>query len=143
MSELKYGRVMTDETEFKQVYERLCADGSDLWDVEVKRAAGGNPDVVETLCAFGNMPEGGTIIFGLDESARFAPVGVSDPASLERAVASQARQAIDPAVQVEFWRMTAEDRTLVIANVAGLPSHSKPCRVKKSKRAYLRFADGD
>lgn len=134
---------MTNEVEFRQVYDRLCADGSDLWDVEVKRAAGGVPDVAETLCAFGNMPEGGTIIFGLDESARFAPVGVSDPVSLERAVASQARKAVEPAVQVEFWRMTVDGRTLVIANVAGLPSHSRPCHVKKSKRAYLRFADGD
>lgn len=141
--ELKFHSVMTSEAEFELVYARLRAEGTDSWDVEVKRASGGAPNVAETLCAFGNMPDGGTIIFGLDERARFTPVGVNDPASLEQGVASQARQRIEPAVQVGFWRVTVKARTLVIAHVSGLPSHQKPCRMKASRKAYLRFADGD
>ena len=43
----------------------------DLTEVEVKSAAAGA--LGPTLCAFRNMPEGGTIILGLDESRGFAP----------------------------------------------------------------------
>lgn len=122
---------------------QLHTDGSDAWDIEVKRASGGVPDVAETLSAFGNMPEGGTLVFGLDESERFAPVGVFSAAELEQGIASQARQKVEPPVQVNFWNAEVSGKTLVIANVTGLPSYQRPCRVKRSKKAYLRFADGD
>ncbi len=56
----------------------------DLTEVEVKSTAG-VPALGPTLCAFGNMPEGGTIILGLDESRGFAPVGLTEASALEQA----------------------------------------------------------
>lgn len=55
----------------------------DFTSVEVKRGAGGVPDLAATLCAFGNMPDGGTIIVGLDENSGFAVTGVADAAAVE------------------------------------------------------------
>lgn len=135
--------MIASEFEFEQALEQLRADGSDSWALEVKRASGGVPQIANTLCAFANMPEGGTMIFGLDEASGFSPVGVDDAAALEQGVASQARQAIDPPAQVSFWQAKLNGKTLVIANVMGLPSFDKPCRVTASRKAYLRFADGD
>lgn len=89
------------------------------------------------------MPEGGTIILGLDEASGFTATGVPDPAGLEQGIVAQARQQLEPRVQVHFWRAKLESKTLVIANVQGLPSHQKLCRVQSTQRAYLRFADGD
>lgn len=51
----------------------MRAEGTGLWQVEVKRAAGGVPDVKDTQSAFANMPEGGTIVFGLDVAKNFTP----------------------------------------------------------------------
>ena len=49
--------------------------GDDSTDVEVKLGVGGVPRVGETLCAFGNMPNGGTLIIGLDEANDFESIG--------------------------------------------------------------------
>jgi len=120
---------------------RLRAHGGDFAELEVKRASGGVPQLAETLCAFGNMPNGGTIILGLDESADFAAVGVDDVAKVEQGIASQARLAVVPPVQVRFETAQVDGATLVIVDVAGLPLEDKPCRV--GGKAYLRQADGD
>lgn len=135
--------MITSELELARALERLRADGSDSWELEVKRASGGVPKLADTLCAFANMPEGGSVIFGLDEPSGFTLVGVQDPAALEHGIAAQARQQLEPQVQVHFWRAHLEGKTLVIANVHGLPSHQRPCRVRSTQKAYLRFADGD
>lgn len=134
--------MIQDELQLAEVLELLRQDGNDLWDVEVKRASGGVPDVKETLCAFANMPEGGTILFGLAEPD-FAAAGVEDPAILQQKVASQARQAVRPEVNVEFGRAIIDGKTVVIANVQPLLSHLRPCALRSTGRAYLRFADGD
>lgn len=135
--------MIATESDFVQALEQLRHDGSDSWELEVKRASGGTPQLADTLCAFANMPEGGSIVLGLDESSGFTAVGVHDAAALEQGIAAQARQQLEPQVQVHFWRATLEGKTLVIANVHGLPSFQRPCRVRSTQKAYLRFADGD
>lgn len=119
----------------------LRSRGSDRSEVEVKRASGGVPDVKQTLCAFGNMPTGGILIFGLDERNGFESVGVSDIALLEQGVASQARQGVNPPVHVSFVEASFEEATLLLARVDGLPSSERPCRT--GAKAYLRQSDGD
>ncbi|MDR0483264.1 MAG: putative DNA binding domain-containing protein [Cellulomonadaceae bacterium] len=109
--------------------------------VEVKRAWGGAPSLGQTLCAFANMPEGGTIILGVDEASGFQITGVRDVAALEAAVAAQARTAVTPPVHVSFETLIAGRATVLIATVASLPLIDKPCRFQG--RAYLRLADGD
>ena len=112
--------------------------------VEVKSGAGGLPaSLTETMCAFANLPSGGLIVVGLDESRGFAPVGLRDAATLSAGISSRARQAFDPPVQVSVDVEAFEDADLVIARVHELPASLKPCVVKRTGRAYMRFADGD
>src|SRR5699024_6878638 len=103
--------------------------------------ADGVPSLAETLCAFGNMPEGGAIILGLDESTGFTPVGIQNIAALEQGVAAQAREAVTPPVSCEFQTFQIEGSSVLVANVAGLPLSLRPARHKG--KSYLRQADGD
>lgn len=119
----------------------LRAHGKDFEDVEVKLGAGGVPELGRTLSAFGNMPSGGTIVVGFDENNGFAPVGVQDPGAMEQGIASTARNAVVPPVQVAFEEAVIDGATLVIVSVAGLPSHQRPCRFHG--QAWLRQSDGD
>lgn len=121
--------------------EDLRTRRADSTEVEVKLGVGGVPTLGTTLCAFGNMPTGGVILIGLDESTNFAAVGVPDPAGMEGAVASQARTAVAPPVQVTFAEALIDDAVVVIATVAPLPPSVKPARYQGN--AYLRQADGD
>lgn len=57
--------------------------------IEVKRSTGGVPSMAETLCAFANMPNGGTVVLGVDEGdAEFTIVGVQEIAQLEAGLVS-------------------------------------------------------
>lgn len=115
--------------------------GDDSTDVEVKLGVGGVPRVGETLCAFGNMPNGGTLIIGLDEANDFESIGVADPAAMAAGIAAQARQAVVPPVQVDFDEARVDGVVLLFASVAALPLSARPCRYQGN--AYLRQADGD
>ena len=122
----------------------LRHEGSDTCEVEVKRAAGGFPDsVLPTVSAFANTPGGGAIIFGVDESAGFAAVGVYDPAACKATLATKARQALDPPVTFDAWDLQFEGAPVLVAKIHELPAHGKPCRVISSGKAYLRSYDGD
>ncbi|MFP5019447.1 ATP-binding protein [Pseudonocardia phyllosphaerae] len=122
----------------------MRAEGSDFAQVEVKRAAGGFPEnLAPTFSAFGNTPGGGLLIFGLDEVASFAATGVYDVAACKKAIASTARQVVQPPVVVAIESVVFEGADLVIATVAELPGSAKPCRVRSTGRAYLRSYDGD
>lgn len=127
-----------------ELVDVLRSEGSDLPEVEVKRGSGGYPqDLPRTLSAFGNMPAGGRILIGLDERRDFAATGVSDPADFQRRIASQAREAVMPALTVTFETVTFEGAQLVLARVHELPASAKPCRVTSNGKAYLRSYDGD
>lgn len=119
----------------------LRAHGKDFEDVEVKLGAGGVPELGRTLAAFGNMPGGGTIVIGLDENNRFAPVGVADAGQIEQGIASTARNGVVPAVQVSFDEAVVDGATIIIASVSPLPSHQRPARYQG--QAWLRQSDGD
>lgn len=113
----------------------------DTADVEVKAAAGGCPTLGPTICAFANMPEGGTILLGLDEATGFTPVGLTDIAGLEQAVASQARTSVNPPVRCEFQTFQVSGKPVLVATIEALPLHQRPAR--HGGHAYLRQSDGD
>lgn len=122
----------------------LREEGNDTTSVEVKAAHGGFPeDLARTLSAFANTPGGGTVLLGLDEHAGFAPVGVYDVADAQGRLASQARQALDPPVQIHTASHEVEGARVVVARVSEAPPSAKPCRVRASGKAYLRAYDGD
>lgn len=127
----------------QELFGDLRTHGGDRTDVEVKLGTGGCPTVIDTLCAFANLPTGGTIIVGVDEAADFAVVGVHDVATIEQGIASQARNALIPPPHVEFEIAVVDDRQIVVAVVTGLPASDRPCRTKSGGHAYLRQADGD
>ncbi|MGF7124791.1 ATP-binding protein [Rhodococcus sp. BE178] len=127
----------------QDVLADLRTRGGDRTEIEVKRASGGCPGLAETLCAFGNMPEGGTILLGIDEARDFEVVGVTSVADIEKGVASQARNAVAPPVNVTFEHAIVDGRDVVIAGVAGLPDSDRPCRLVRGGAAYLRQGDGD
>ncbi|WP_205547866.1 ATP-binding protein [Leucobacter sp. wl10] len=132
---------MEREMEIQELIQSLRERGGDRTEIEVKRAQGGAPRLGETLSAFGNLPEGGTIILGLDEGRGFAATGVENPAGISAGVASQARNDIRPPVQLTFEEVRFEGATLVVVTVAPLPLHQRPAYYRGV--AYLRQADGD
>lgn len=129
------------DLELTNLVVELRARRGDFTEVEVKRGSGGVPRCAETLCAFGNMPAGGTILVGLDEAAGFTAVPLPSIAAVEAGVAAQARTAVEPPVSVDFQLAQVDGVDIVVVEVAGLPSHQRPCRT--GGRAYLRQADGD
>jgi ATP-dependent DNA helicase RecG len=130
--------------DIEQLVNGMRARGGELPGVEVKSAAGGLPDSIsETISAFANLPGGGLIVLGLDESKGFKPVALMNAVTLAAGVASRARQAFQPEVHVDVDVTRFEGADLVVARVRELPASAKPCYVKRSGQAYLRFADGD
>lgn len=123
-----------------QALRGRCGDTTSL---EVKRAQGGVPDSLgETLCAMANLPEGGSIILGVDERSRFMVTGLDDVAGMEQAVASLARSdSFSPTPHVEFETVTLEGRDVLIITVRGLSIVDRPAKYRG--QAYLRQSDGD
>ena len=66
---------------------------TDTWNIEAKEARNRLPETLdETLSAFANMPEGGTIVLGVAEvDGEMKVTGVSNPRNLMAGLASKAR----------------------------------------------------
>ncbi|WP_175957296.1 ATP-binding protein [Schaalia sp. Marseille-Q2122] len=120
----------------------LRRHGGDSTTVEVKRSRDALPKSIgATICAFANMPDGGTIILGIDEGTNFSVTGVSNPAELAGGLVSVARNAISPAPHIRTHLLSIDDKDIVIADIIGLDTTDRPARYQG--RAYLRQADGD
>lgn len=132
---------LLDHTDLDELVTMLRRRGGDTASIEVKSARDGCPQVGQTLAAFGNMPGGGLLILGLDERAGFAPVGLTDLATLEAGIADQARSAVVPPVTVTFETRRIEGADVLLAEVAPLPLQHRPATWRG--RAYLRQSDGD
>lgn len=131
-----------NEEQLHAVLEELRARRGDSTSVEVKRAAGGVPKMAETLCAFANMPNGGTVILGVDEAqGDFTITGVADVAAMQAGLVAMARESITPAPYLDFQDLTIQGKQVVIVHVSPLRLSDKPASVRG--RAYLRQADGD
>jgi ATP-dependent DNA helicase RecG len=124
----------------------LRAEGGDLPAVEVKSAAGGLPEsLLPTVCAFANRPGGGTIILGLDEAAGFTTVTLPHRRTMKAALASKARNALEPPVTLEIDESTVDGEPVIVAVVQELDPSQKPCRVGGGTRrgVWIRAWDGD
>lgn len=135
--------MIVDQDGLDAAVNRMRAEGTDLWEIEVKRAADGVPDVRETLSAFANMPAGGSIVFGLDEASGFAPSLGVPAAEVRQKVANWARKGLVPEVHVDILDLTVDGRPVVVVDIHPLPSSQKPARVGRSGPAYSRLDDGD
>lgn len=133
--------MITTGLEFADALDALRHDGSASWSLSTLTETAPTTHLIETLCAFGNMPDGGTIICGVDAVADV--VGIHDPAALERRIANCASERIEPPVQVQFARVTVDDQTVVVANVHGRFAYAEVHRVKATNTTYLRCIDGN
>jgi ATP-dependent DNA helicase RecG len=126
-----------------QLVAQLRASGGDSAPVEVKSAAGGMPaTIAESMCALSNLPGGGILILGLDESSGFQAVGLGNPQALKQGLGSKARLLVPPAV-LSISDAVVDGAAVVVVEVAECPNEAKPCRLAASRRAYLRSYDGD
>lgn len=128
----------------QDLVETMRQHSSDLPNVEAKSARGGFPvSLGPTLSALSNLPGGGWIVLGVAENQSFAPVGLDDPAALIHTLVSKARQGFDPPVAIEANLDIVDDQTVVLARIGETPPSAKPCRVRSTGDAYMRFWDGD
>ena len=131
-----------NDVRLAETLAELRAFGDDTTLIECKTAAGGVPeDLGETLCAFANMPQAGTIILGVSERKGFEVTGVQNPAEMEKAVTSVNRTTVQPAPQLTFSHRTVDNKQVVVVEVTPLMPSEKPATFRN--KAYLRQADGD
>ena len=129
------------DVDLSALIDALRRRGGDSAAVEVKSARNGVPALGKTLSAFGNMPNGGLILLGLDERRGFEPVGLTEIAALEQGVAAQAREAVTPPVTCRFQTVTVDGADVLAVEVDSVPVHQRPVVYRGG--AYLRQADGD
>jgi ATP-dependent DNA helicase RecG len=134
------------DAELAEIIANLRAIGSDIADVEVKKAHGGLPKSLrETLSAFSNT-RGGVIILGLDEGRGFTPAGLQDPAKLSADLASMCSSEMEPAVRPLVGIHRFEGERVLVAEIPELDPGQKPCFYKGAgitKGSFVRVSDGD
>lgn len=65
--------------DLKMLIDKVLKYKSEFNDIEIKSTRKGCPEkLYDTLSAFSNQDDGGTIIFGIDESKNFEICGVYD-----------------------------------------------------------------
>jgi ATP-dependent DNA helicase RecG len=122
----------------------LRQEGSDTAKIEAKRATHGFPEsCVETMSAFANTPGGGVLLLGLDEASGFSASGVYDPVLCQQALTNVARHAFSPPITVSTSVEPFEGAQIVVATVPEADRQSKPVRVRRTGKGYLRQYDGD
>ncbi|GAA2596634.1 hypothetical protein GCM10010435_89830 [Winogradskya consettensis] len=121
--------------------------GSEDSGIEAKRAESKLPEsLAESLSAFANTPEGGTVLLGVDESANFAVTGVTNAAKVQADLAAMARDRFTPPLQPSIGMFEIEGKVVICAEVVELPRDQKPCYVTSkgiSRGSYIRIGDGD
>ncbi|MGH3273661.1 MAG: ATP-binding protein [Streptosporangiaceae bacterium] len=134
------------DTELAEIVDNLRAIGTDIADVEVKKAQGGLPrSLRETLSAFSNTC-GGVIVLGLDEEHGFAVAGSPDLAKLAADLGSMCSLEMEPAVRPLIGVHAFEEGRVLVAEIPELDPAQKPCFYKGAgitKGSFVRVGDGD
>ena len=131
------------DIDIDELVERLRITGGDTASCEVKLGAGGFPGtVIESLSGLANLPGGGTLIVGLDESDGFSPVNLPDVQGYMQTLGQKAR-LLQPPPHLEINPVTFESKKVIVAVVRECDPSSKPCRIASSGKAYVRSHDGD
>lgn len=134
------------ETELKklltQIQNRHCEEQT----MEVKSAHGGCPEkLYDTLSSFSNQDSGGILVFGLDEKADFAKVGVYDAQDLQRKVMEYGEQ-MTPVVRPVFTVYEENGKVFVSAEIPPVDITERPCFKTARGRmqgSYIRVGDAD
>lgn len=130
------------EGKLRRTLAQLRAFGDDTTLIECKTAGGGMPENIgETLCAFANMSQTGTILFGVSERRGFEVTGIDDPAALEKAVTNANRNGVRPAPQLTFSHLVLDGTNVIVVEVTPLLPSEKPAKFRG--KSFLRQSDGD
>ncbi len=114
--------------------------------IELKAATGGCPTkLYDTLSSFSNQDEGGVIIFGMDESDKYALKGVYDAQDLQKKVTEQCKQ-MEPSVRALFTLCEIDGKIFVSAEIPGVDISERPVFYKgvgRIKGSYVRVGESD
>lgn len=113
--------------------------------LEIKAAKGGCPEIYDTLSAFSNQSDGGTILFGVDEKNGFQEKGVQDAQKLQKSIVEKCEQ-MEPVIRPLLTAVKKNNEMFVSAEIAGLDVSNRPCYYKKKGQTYgsfIRVGDAD
>lgn len=132
-----------DLLELVETTLRLKAETQTL---EVKAAHVDCPRrLYDTLSSFSNQDGGGVILFGLDETKGFAPVGVYDLQNLQKKVTEQCNQMVPP-VRAVFTVAEWNGLPICAAEIPSVDLTERPCYYSgagRQKGSYRRVGDAD
>lgn len=134
------------ESEFKILLSQIQARQCELQTLEIKAANKGCPErLYDTLSAFSNQDLGGTIVFGLDESQGFNPVGVYNAQDLQKKVMEYGEQ-MTPVIRPVFTVCEENGLCFVAAEIPPIDIVDRPCFKTAKGRvhgSYIRVGDAD
>ena len=95
--------------------------------MEIKAANKGCPKrLFDTLSSFSNQDDGGTIIFGVDESDDYKECGVYDSHDLQKKINEQCLQ-MEPVVRPLLTVVEKDGKSFVSAEIPGIDVADRPC----------------
>lgn len=98
---------------------RYRRDATDFVIIDPGQSVG---SMMETICAFANMPHGGTIVFGISKQSGYRVVGVKNIDALTEHVTRQVRRMITPSPFLDFHSLEFANAHVVIVQVRSLPA---------------------
>lgn len=132
--------------ELVNVIRRVQRQRSEEQTIELKAATHGCPTrLYDTLSSFSNQDDGGIIIFGVDESADYAVLGVYDAQDLQKKVTEQCKQ-MSPTVRALFTICEMDGHIVVAAEIPGVDITERPVFYKgvgRIKGSYIRVGESD
>ena len=134
------------QRELVELAEKIRTRKAEMQTVEVKSAHRGCPERLrDTLSSFSNQDSGGVIVFGLDESSDFTPVGVYNAQDLQKHVTEQCNQMVPPVRPVSTLA-EYEEILLCSAEIPAVDPTERPCYYSGAGRlqgSYVRVGETD
>lgn len=114
--------------------------------IEIKAASKGCPTkLYDTLSSFSNQNEGGKILFGISEDAKYSVVGVYDSSQLINKV-KKACTEMEPMVRGIITETRICDKSIVCLEVPGVDVMDRPVFYRGegiANGSYIRIGDAD
>lgn len=132
--------------ELEILVKKIIEEKRESQTIELKTAEYDCPKkLYDTISSFSNQDDGGIIVFGIDESKDFLPVGVYDVQDLQKKVNSQCKE-MEPLVRPLFTYCQIDGHNIVSAEIPGIEITLRPCYYRgkgKTKGSYIRCGDSD
>ena len=134
------------EEELYNLVRKVQKRQTEFQTVELKATAEGFPKkIYDTLSAFSNQDEGGTIIFGVSEEERYDVVGVYNVENAQKK-AMEACEQMEPGVRAVFTNTEIDGRIVLSAEIPPVEYWRRPVFYKgagRLKGSYVRVGDAE